>query len=236
MRLARFMALAGVASRRKSEELIRKGQVQVDGQVVTSPATDVDPRRQEVRVRGQLIRPRSSRVYLALHKPRGYLSTTSDPQGRPTVLDLVEKPQRLFIVGRLDRDSEGLVLLTDDGKWAQDLLHPSRGHLRTYRVLARGHLREEHLDRLVRGVDLSDGPARAARVKVVRAPDPHSTWLEIRLEEGRNRQVRRMLAALGLEVARLIRTQMGQIHLGKLGRGRWRPLTPEEVDSVKGGK
>ena len=238
IRLARFMALAGVASRRKSEAMIERGLVEVDGHLVTTPAFNVIPGRQEVRVEGRRIELPSRWTYLAVYKPRGYVSTSSDPQGRPTALDLVETGgRRLFIVGRLDLGSEGLLVLTDDGSWAQSLLHPSRGHLRTYRVAVPGRVSPEKRRALLEGVELADGPARAQAVRTESVGRERGlTWLEIELSEGRNRQIRRMLGAVGLEVSRLIRTRMGPIRLGELKPGQWRPLAEGEIQAVERGE
>ncbi len=213
-RLHKILARAGVASRRKCEDLIREGRVQVDGQTVQDVGLKLDPLAHRITVDGQEVDVRPQKVYLLLHKPRGYLCTTEDPFGRPTVLDLVDTEERLFPVGRLDQESEGLVLLTNDGELANRLLHPRYGHWREYWVLVEGEPTPRDLDLLRSGIPLEDGPTAPARVKVLSGDEeevaallgpggPGRTALSIKIREGRKRQVRRMLEALGLPVVRL---------------------------------
>lgn len=231
-RLQRFLARAGVASRRCAEELIRAGRVTVNGAVVRALGTRVDPDRDEVRVDGRPVRPQRL-VYILLHKPAGVVSTVRDPQGRKTVLDLVpDLGVRLFPVGRLDYDSTGLLLLTNDGELAHRLTHPRFGAEKVYRVRVEGHPDEAELARLRSGVRLAEGVTAPARVRVL-GHDREGTWLEVALREGRNRQVRRMLAVLGYRVRALARVREGPLRLGALPPGAWRHLTAAEVRRLR---
>jgi 23S rRNA pseudouridine2605 synthase len=226
-RLQRFLARAGVASRRRAEDLIRGGRVAVNGRTVTDPAARVAA-GDEVRVDGRPVVPEAP-VVLALHKPAGYVSTARDPQGRPTVLDLVPAAgRRLYPVGRLDATSEGLLLLTNDGDLTQLLTHPRHGLPKTYRVRVDRTPGADALERLRRGVRLADGPTRPADVEL-----EGDRWLRITIREGRHRQVRRMCAAVGLDVERLIRVAVDGLELGGLPPGACRALTAEEVEMLR---
>lgn len=234
-RLQKVMARAGVGSRRACEEMIRQGRVQVNGQIVTELGTRVDPARDEIAVDDQPLAADAPPVYLLLHKPPGYLSTTTDPHGRPTVMDLLSIPQRVYPVGRLDMDSEGLLLLTNDGPLTQQLTHPRYQHEREYKALVQGKPKQLALRALRQGVDLEDGKTSPAKVHLIEgepAP-PDMAWLRITLREGRKRQIRRMCAAVGHPVRRLIRVRMGPLHLGDLGLGASRRLTRQETKSLK---
>ncbi|MGH2858278.1 MAG: pseudouridine synthase [Solirubrobacteraceae bacterium] len=227
MRLAKFLATAGVASRRAAEELVRDGRVSVDGATVTDPACDVGERA-AVAVDGSLLAGAERRVVYAVNKPAGVVSTVRDPQRRPTVVSLVGSPLRLYPVGRLDLDSEGLILLTNDGALAHRLTHPSFEVPRTYRaVLARPPIRAAALSALRRGVMLDDGPTAPARAHRL-APDT----IELTIHEGRNRQVRRMCAAVGHPVRGLTRVAFGPLALGDLRPGAHRRLTATELDAL----
>lgn len=231
-RLQKVLARAGVASRREAERLILGGHVAVDGQIVRTLGTQVDPARQQITVDGRPIAPAEHTVYWLLHKPRGYVSTTRDPQGRPTVLDLVPRGVRLYPVGRLDVDSEGLLLLTNDGALTHALTHPSSGVVKEYHVLVDRRVEPALLERLRRGVVLDDGSTARAEVDLLRrAPQGH--WLRFVLREGRKRQIRRMCAALGLAVARLRRVRLDGITLGSLAPGRYRPLDADEIARLR---
>ncbi len=221
------MARGGIASRRRCEEIITQGRVTVDGEVVDTPAFTVLS-SQLVTVDGKRVTPPVDFAYLALHKPPGYVSTVSDPQGRPTVMDLLPEDRRLFPVGRLDLGSEGLLLATDDGDWADGILHPSGGVGRVYRVLVGSLASDDHVRSLASGIRLSDGVTSPARVQILDRR-PSGTWLEIELCEGRNRQIRRMLSALGYSVARLIRVAMGPVKLADLPPGEYRELERHEI-------
>jgi 23S rRNA pseudouridine2605 synthase len=229
MRLAKFLANSGVASRRAAEEIIRSGRVTVAGETVTDPARDVDA-DSRVAVDGAPIgvAPQELVVY-AVNKPRGVVSTASDPQGRPTVVALVKSSHRLYPVGRLDADTTGLILLTNDGDLAYRLTHPSFEVDKTYRAVVRGApVREQALRTLRSGVALEDGmtaPARVSRVK--------SDTLEITIHEGRKRQVKRMCEAVGHRVAELQRIRFGPLQLGDLAVGAVRRLTPTEVSVLR---
>lgn len=242
-RLHKVLARAGVASRRKCEDLIREGRVQVDGQTVQDMGLKLDPLAHRITVDGEEVDVRPGKVYILVHKPRGYLCTTEDPFGRPVVLDLVDTEERLFPVGRLDQESEGLVLLTNDGELANRLMHPRYGHWREYWVLVEGEPTPRHLEQLRSGVALEDGPTAPARVKVLSGDEeevvallgrmgPGQSALSIKVREGRKRQVRRMMDAVGLPVVRLVRVALGPLRLGRLPEGRWRPLRPGELRAL----
>jgi 23S rRNA pseudouridine2605 synthase len=222
MRLAKYLAHCGVASRRRAEELIAAGRVTVAGDRVTDPARDVDE-SSGVAVNGRPVRPEPHEVWM-LNKPAGVVSTAREPGRRRAVVDLVDSPRRLYPVGRLDADSTGLILLTNDGELANRLTHPRYGIERTYRVRLRRPATESQERRLRRGVELEDGPTQPAKV---RRTSPRV--LEITIAEGRNRQVRRMVEAVGNEVAALKRTSFGPLGLGTLPEGGARRLRPPEV-------
>jgi len=238
MRLQRALARAGVASRRRSEALIRAGRVQVNGQVVTEMGAQVDPQHDVIQVDGREIRLAETRRYIKLYKPRGYLSVARDDRGRPSLADLVSDIRGLHPVGRLDLDSEGLLLLTDDGDLTLRLTHPRYEHPKEYLVLIRGVPGEQALDRLRRGVPLEDGMTAPARVWIARqspwasAPAGQS-WMRVVLREGRKRQIRRMCDAVGHPVQRLVRVKMGPIELGELRPGEWRLLSEEELRRLR---
>ena len=233
-RLHKILAHAGVASRRAAERMIRERRVRVNGALVVELGTQVDPQRDRIEVDGrQLPRVEAAHHYIALHKPVGVVSTARDPEGRPTVVDLVRAPWRLYPVGRLDVDSEGLVLLTDDGELTFRLTHARFGVEKEYHVRVECvSMGDHHLEQLRRGVMLDDGLARAVRAERLRAASG-GTWLRIVLTEGRQRQVRRMLAAVGCSVERLRRVRMGSLLLGDLAVGEHRRLLPREVTALR---
>jgi 23S rRNA pseudouridine2605 synthase len=229
-RLQKLLAAAGVASRRRAEALVEAGRVRVNGRVARL-GDAADPARDRIELDGRPL-ALAPRAFWLLHKPRGVLTTLRDPEGRPTVVDLLPPEARLarvFPVGRLDRDTEGLLLLTNDGEVAQALLHPSRGSEREYLVTARGRLAPESLRRLAAGVPIPGGVTAPARVAGVRH-DARSDTTQLRLVliEGRKRQIRRSLAALGHPVVALVRVRMGPLVLGRLPRGAARRLSPAE--------
>ena len=228
-RLQKVLAHAGVASRRAAEALIEAGRVTVNGKAVTELGTRVDAGRDAIKVDGRRIGGAEPPVYLAMHKPRGYVTTLSDPEGRPTVRDLLAGVTgvRVFPVGRLDFHSEGLLLLTNDGALARDLMHPSHGVPKVYRAKVQGTPDPAALARLRRGLVLDGRPTSPARAHVVR-PGPNA-WVEIEVIEGRKHQVRRMLEAVGHPVLRLRRIAYGGVGLGDLPPGGVRPLAPAEV-------
>jgi 23S rRNA pseudouridine2605 synthase len=229
MRLAKYLANAGVASRRAAEQIIAAGRVRVDGETVCDPARDVDAHH-TVEVDHQLIAPPDAESYVvyAVHKPAGVVSTAQDTHGRPTVVDLVKSSHRLYPVGRLDADTTGLILLTNDGELAHRLTHPSFEVDKTYlATVAKPPVREAALQRLRAGVELEDGPTAPARVERV-----GSDTLSITIHEGRKRQVRRMCSEVGHPVIALQRVRFGPLELGELRLGRHRKLTPFEVDAL----
>jgi len=226
-RLQKVMAAAGIASRRASEVLISAGRVTINGRLAEL-GDRVDPDVDVVEVDGDRVIVDTTLHYLMLNKPRGVVSTTHDPEGRPTVMDLVNLEERLYPVGRLDQDTEGLLLLTNDGELANRLLHPSFEVERTYLALVPGPVRRETLRRLTEGVELDDGLARPRRVRVA---EEHrgKALLEIVMTEGRKHEVRRMLAAVGAPVERLARVAFGGVELGDLRQGKWRFLDRPEI-------
>jgi 23S rRNA pseudouridine2605 synthase len=229
IRLQKLLAQSGVASRRKCEELMLDGQVEVDGEVVTRLGTKVDPRTAVIRVAGQRLPPVSPHVYLVLNKPRGVVSTMSDPEGRRTLGDLVaDRPERLFHVGRLDTDTEGLILLTNDGDFAQRVAHPSYELDKTYVAEVDGRVSKATIRRLLDGVTLEDGPVEVSAARVVQAHDRRSI-VELTIHEGRNRIVRRLLDEVGHPVRRLTRTAIGPVVLRGLRPGEMRELTNDEL-------
>lgn len=233
MRLSKILAEAGLASRRGSERLITEGRVTVNGQVVTAPGTTADPARDRIHVDGKPLPPPQPKRYLLLHKPRGYVTTRHDPQGRPVVLSLVrEERARLFPVGRLDFDAEGLLLLTNDGELANRLLHPRFGVPRVYEVEVAGRISPEELGRFRHGVVLEDGVAKPRDARLLRRMRT-TTWLRLTFTEGRYREVKRFCAALGHRVVRLRRTQFGPLRLGRLAPGAVRPLSSAEVRHLR---
>jgi 23S rRNA pseudouridine2605 synthase len=226
------LAAAGVASRRECESLILEGRVEVDHKVVTELGTRVDPRRQEVRVDGELL-SQPKLVYWAINKPPGVVSTSRDPTGRPRVIDLLppESP-RAFCVGRLDRSSEGLILATNDGDLTNGLTHPSHGVEKMYHVQVAGQVDIETLRMLRRGVHLAEGFAQAKYLRI-KSRRKQSTVLEMVLDEGRNREIRRLMARAGHKVERLVRVAVGPVRLGELPSGAVRPLERREVKALQ---
>lgn len=232
-RLQKVLAAAGAGSRRKCEELILAGRVEVDRRVVTKLGTRVDPGAQQIRLDGEVL-SQPKLVYYALNKPSGVICTNRDPSGRARAVDLVPAGAgRLFTVGRLDLYSEGLILVTNDGQLANQLAHPRYGVRKTYRVLVAGHPTREVLDGLRRGVRLAEGLARPVHVRPKKR-HKDSTILEMVLDEGRNREIRRVLARVGHKVLRLARIAVGPVRLGNLPSGTYRPLTRREVQSLRG--
>jgi len=231
-RLQKVLAAAGVGSRRKCEELITAGRVEVDRRMVTELGSRVDPTRQEIRLDGVAL-PKVKPVYYAVNKPAGVVCTNRDPSGRPRVIDLVPQGRaRLFTIGRLDLHSAGLILVTNDGELANRLTHPRYGVSKTYRVQVAGHPSRELLARLRRGVRLAEGIARAESVRI-KSRRKDSTILEIVLREGRNREIRRVLAKVGHKVLQLVRIAVGPVRLGKLPLGAWRPLAQRELQALR---
>ena len=229
VRLQKLLAQSGVASRRRCEELMLAGEVEVDGEVVTRLGTKVDPRAAVVRVSGKRLPPVSEHVYLVLNKPRGVVSTMADPQGRRTLADFVaDRPERLFHVGRLDTDTEGLILLTNDGDFAQRVAHPSYELEKTYVAEVADVVSRATLRRLKAGVVVEDRPVQVRSARVVSKTADRSI-VELVIHEGRNRIVRRLLEEVGHPVRRLTRTAIGPVLLRGLGSGQVRALTGDEL-------
>lgn len=231
VRLQKFLASAGLASRRRCEELIAEGRVKVNGAVVTRLGTRVDPSADVIEVDGKRLLPAPEKFYVMLNKPKGYVTTARDELGRRTVLDLVSGlKSRLFPVGRLDMETEGLLILTNDGEFANLLMHPSHEVWKTYVAVVRGYISKEAVNALRRGIVLEDGPTAPAKVRLLKSDD--RSVVELSIREGRKRQVRRMFAALGYGVEDLKRISYGPIRLGDLPKGRWRLLSKAEVEKL----
>lgn len=246
MRLQRFLARAGVASRRGSEDLMTAGRVTVNGKVVTELGSKVDPACDEVRVDGRLIARSQQPAYLMLYKPAGYLTTMKDPQGRRCVSELVPTTRfpGLYPVGRLDKDTTGLLLFTTDGDLGQKLLHPSRHVVKTYIASVDGYVRDHELDPLRKGVVLDDGPCKPALARVLDADEPGipegfsvgergTSLVEIKISEGRKHQVKRMLGSIHHPVLQLHRSSFGPLYLDGIEPGGWRELTSAEIAELK---
>ena len=232
IRLQKLLATSGVASRRKCEELMLAGEVEVDGEIVTRLGTKVDPTTAVIRVSGKRLPPISPNVYLVLNKPRGVVSTMSDPEGRPTLTDYVaDRPERLFHVGRLDTDTDGLILLTNDGDFAQRLAHPSYEVEKTYVAEVAGAVDKGTVRTLLDGVVLEDGPVEVRRARVISSTNDRGI-VELVIHEGRNRIVRRLLAEIGHPVQRLTRTAVGPVRIGNLKQGTLRELSLDEVGTL----
>lgn len=232
-RLQKFMAEAGVASRRACEELIRQGRVTVNGETA-SLGRSVEPEQDRVELDGKPVQKEQRRTVILLYKPRGVVSTSSDPEGRRTVQDYFrEIPERLYNVGRLDLNSEGLLLMTNDGALANRLTHPRYGVEKTYYAVCDGKLTASEAARLTNGIELEDGVTAPARVDAVRTTQCGDTSFLITIHEGRNRQIRRMLEAVGHRTLRLKRERFGPLSLGTLAPGEWRKLSDEEIKKLE---
>jgi 23S rRNA pseudouridine2605 synthase len=229
MRLNKIIADAGITSRRGADELIADGRVTVDGRPVRELGAKIDPDNHEVAVDGETIKRSLTKSYLVLHKPKGVLSTMYDPEGRPSLADFIDlRKERLFHVGRLDKDSEGLILLTNDGDLTFRATHPSFGLEKTYIIEFEGRL-ETGVDKvLLKGVELEDGMGRVLSFKQLSA-----NWIEVKIHEGRYHIIRRLMEAVGVEVLRLIRTNFGPISLGDTPEGRWRDLNEQELLNIQ---
>ena len=235
VRLHKLLARSGVASRRKCEELMLAGEVTVDGEAVTRLGTKVDPTTAVIRVSGKRLPPMSPNVYLVLNKPVGVTSTMSDPHAERTLSDLVaDRPERLFHVGRLDTDTSGLLLLTNDGEFAQRMAHPSYEVDKTYVAAVEGVVYPSTVKQLLAGVTLDDGPVTVSSVKLVggRGSARDGSILELVIHEGRNRVVRRLLEHVGHPVTQLTRTAIGPVTLGRLGVGELRELGNDELGAL----
>ena len=231
--LERLLSKAGLGSRVDARAWIGGGRVAVNGQTIRNPDHWADPKRDRITLDGKALRP-AAKVYLLLYKPKGYLTTRRDPAGRPTVYDLTgEAGTWLSPVGRLDLDTSGLLLMTNDTDFAERITNPAHKASKTYLLKAATLLSDEQIDQLRRGIELSDGPTRPAVVRRLRDSGKH-TFLEMTITEGRNRQVRRMIDAVGSKVLKLVRTAIGPIRIGDLRIGKWRWLTEAEVRALSG--
>lgn len=234
-RIQKVLSDNGILSRRKAEDAIRGGRIKVNGHPALI-GQKVNPRRDIITVDGEAIRPRAkkSRVYLMLNKPRGYVTTTSDELGRQCVTELLENaPDKVYPIGRLDKNSEGLLLFTNDGDFANTIMHPSHNISKTYRATVRPDATEQQLIDLAAGVEIDGRMTLPAAVHVI-TREPGRAVLQITIHEGRNRQIRKMCEAVGLTVARLKRTSVGPVKLGMLKPGTWRELTPLELSGLRG--
>lgn len=235
VRIQKVLAEQGVCSRRAAEQLIREGRVKLNGRPV-SIGDKMDPAKDLLSVddRKIYVPKKTEKYYYMMYKPRGYITTTSDERGRKTVMDLIaDAPVRVYPVGRLDKDSEGLLLFTNDGDFANLLTHPSHGVSKLYRVTVRPHATEEQIIALTDGVVLDDGSRTLPAVIRVMADEPERTVLEMTIREGKNRQIRRMCEAVGLDVIRLRRSALGAVKLGMLQPGQYRELTAQEVAALR---
>ena len=231
-RLQKIIAAAGVDSRRHAEKLIAAGRVSVNDVVVSEPGVKADAAKDIIRVDGKIISVDASMIYIALHKPAGYVTTLSDPEGRPTVVDLIGAvPERIYPVGRLDYDSSGLLLLTNDGDFAQKMQHPRFQLPKVYRVKIQGRLSKEEMKQVSKGIKLEDGVFKPENLQIEKYNDK-SCWLVLTLREGKNRIIRRGFEAAGHRVARLVRESIGGVTLRNLKEGSWRYLTKKEVDQL----
>ena len=231
-RLQKILARAGYGSRRACEEFISKGQVTVNGQIATL-GLKADPEKDRIEINGTVVRDAEPLKYFAVYKPRGVISAASSPEGRQTVRDLVDDPGRLYPVGRLDADSEGLILLTNDGELTNRLTHPRYGHQKEYKVLVAIHPEQEQLETWRRGVILEDG-YRTSPAKVwLESFKGKGAWLRVIMGEGRKRQIREIGKRIGVPVVKIIRIRIGTLQVGSLKPGQSRPLTKKEIDSLK---
>lgn len=232
-RLQKIISSAGIASRRKAEGLILEGSVTVNGQVVRELGTKADPERDAIKVLGRLIHLPQRKTYIVLNKPKGYITSMSDPQGRPVVTELLKGVKvRVYPVGRLDYDTEGLLILTDDGDLAHTLMHPAHEIQKTYLAKVKGVLEDKEKERLEKGVRLKEGVTAPAIVRKIKKTDENS-WIEISVHEGRYHQVRRMLERVGHPVLKLFRSRYGPIELGDVPLGKYRYLTSQEIKRLK---
>ena len=246
MRLEKYIATSGIASRRAVKKAIREGRVTVNGRQITIPGHPIDIETDKIEFEGRHVEPLTERLYLMLHKPAGYLTTRHDERGRPTVMDLLsDLPNSIYPVGRLDLETEGLLLFTNDGKFANRLLHPSHQVQKTYLVWVDGTPSQNALESLRGGVKISSGKTAPAKIKKLRTTSRNAdrlrrnkggqtkTKLRVIIHEGKKRQVRRMFKAVGHRVIRLKRTRIGSLTLGTLPQGQYRFLTPTEVADLQ---
>lgn len=233
MRLAKFLAHAGIASRRQCEELLREGQVKVNGSIVTEMGFQVDPAIDLIEFAGEIVKNEQSAVYLLLNKPPGYICSANDPQGRPTVLELVKNiDQRIYPVGRLDFDTSGLIILSNDGDFANLMIHPRYKIEKCYEAWVQGNVKDKELLHIRKGMVLEDGPTAPAESTILRR-EANQSLIEVRIHEGRKRQVKRMCAAIGHPVISLQRTKIAFLSINGLREGQYRHLSLTEVAALK---
>ena len=236
MRINKFLALCGIGSRRAVEEFILDGKVKINNKVVTNLATDIDTDKDKVLLNNKKVAPILKHLYIALHKPKGCVTTVSDDKGRKTVLDYVDakyKQKRIFPVGRLDYDTEGLLILTTDGETTNRMMHPSNNLPKTYVARIEDEVAEAELEKLRRGIEVDGAKTKPCKVRRLEILDEKFTRIEVVITEGRNRQVRRMFEAVGKTVEFLKRTAIGEVKLGGLSRGEVRELTGREIEYLK---
>ena len=232
MRLEKFLSQSGIASRRDVKKYIAAGRVSVNGERVLIPGTHIDPQRTEITFDGEPIRGKPKRIYLMLNKPVGYITTVRDERGRPTVMELVSDiSERVYPVGRLDLDTEGLLLLTNDGDFAHRILHPSHEIQKTYIAWVEGQPNRREIQRLREGIEIEEGVITSAKVNQIGKREGQ-TQFRVIIHEGRKRQIRRMFHAVGHDVLYLKRVRIGSLSLGQLLIGKYRPLTPAEIESL----
>jgi 23S rRNA pseudouridine2605 synthase len=231
-RLHKIIATAGITSRRNAEKLITEGRVSVNNVVVNKLGEKADAGKDVIRIDGKVISLEKTKYYIILNKPAGFVTTLHDPQGRPTVVDLIrDVPERVYPVGRLDYDSRGLLILTNDGDFAQKVQHPRFQKTKIYKVKIQGHLSKEELKQLDRGIKLQDGVFKPENLRVEKYNDK-SSWLRLTLREGKNRIIRRGFEAIDHRVAHLMREAIGELTLGGLKEGEWRYLTGKEISQL----
>ncbi|MCX7904103.1 MAG: rRNA pseudouridine synthase [Caloramator sp.] len=230
-RIQKYIARCGIASRRKAEELIRQGKVKVNGELIKDIIL-INPERDIVEVNGKVIKPEERKVYIMLNKPVGYVTTVKDEKGRRTVLDLIDVKERIYPVGRLDYDTSGLLILTNDGDFAYKLMHPSKEVDKVYIAEVEGIPTEKELDMFRNGLKIEDYITSKAEIEILKIKDKNAI-VKIVIHEGRNRQVRKMCEKIGHKVIKLKRVQIGKIKLGSLEIGKWRYLKKEEIEWVK---
>lgn len=227
-RLQKYMARCGVASRRKCEEIILSGAIKINGEVVKELGTKIDTTSDKVYYNGKLIKPEEKKVYILLNKPEGYITSVKDEKGRKTILDIVKAEERIYPIGRLDYDSSGLIILTNDGDVYNKIIHPRVKVDKVYIAVVKGEFKEQEMQKFRRGIDIGGYKTADAAIKLLKYEDDKST-VEIKIHEGKNRQIRKMCSALGHDVLALKRVAIGDIKLGTLKRGQYRDLTNDEL-------
>ncbi|OPJ58472.1 pseudouridine synthase [Clostridium chromiireducens] len=230
-RLQKYMASCGVASRRKCEEIIAEGKVKVNGVLVNEPGIKIDPSKDIVEVDGEIIKKEENKVYIMLNKPEGYISSVKDEKGRTTILDIVKTTERIYPIGRLDYDSSGLILLTNDGEIYNKIIHPRVELIKKYIAVVKGEILERDIQKFEIGIDIGGYITAPATINVL-SYDRNVSTVEIGIHEGKNRQIRKMCAALNHEVLSLKRIAVGEIKLGYLKRGEYRKLSKEELEYI----